>query len=235
MDDTSDIKDMIAAYRPNRRSLATIKKVRLLAVVGPVGVGKTTLIETAVMRDPALHIVVGDTSRLPRPGERDGIDYHFRNRTEMLARIARREYVQLPPHVTGDLYATAPESYAQGGLAVMAVWAEALPQFRSLPFASLCVLFVLPPSFAEWRVRLATRNMQPALFDARLREARRSLSLACTDPAADLTFVVNDNLQTAADIFLDIAHGRLAHADLEKQRRQGRMLAASLLEQLDAA
>ena len=119
-------------YTPRPEVLRRLSSVHFVAVIGPTAVGKTTLMDRVIAADPSVHMVLTTTSRPPRPGEQNGIDYHFRTKTAMQQQIAAGEFVQVAPSVLGDLYATLPEEYATTGIAVMAVIADALPSVALL-------------------------------------------------------------------------------------------------------
>jgi len=213
-----------ASYKPAPQVLDAIKHVRLVGVVGPTGAGKTTLMEAAIARDPQLHLVLSDTNRPPRAEEQDGVDYHFRSRPEILARMQRAAYVQMPPNYTGHLYATAPESYTADGISIMAIIADAIPAFRALPFKTMRIIFITPPDFKTWQARLhGERNA----LDKRLAEACRSFAFALQDEHT--TFIINDNLTTATTELLHLAHGRSPTPKLQADQSCGRALVANLL------
>lgn len=217
-------------YRPNDVVLSTLKQVRFVGVVGPTAVGKSTVVKQARELDPSIHIVLSTVSRVPREGERDGVDYHFRSREEMLHRIEKREFVQVPPSLLGDIYATAPEDYTTHGTSVLAVIADAIPTFRALPFQNNCTIFVLPPDYASWQERIGHHNFTPEQLEKRLQEAARSFKFACEDEQA--FFVLNDDLDVAAEEFVALIHGEQPDAE---QQHACRELARSLYEQLRTA
>jgi guanylate kinase len=226
------LQQLIAAYRPSASTLERLRTVDLVGIVGPSASGKTTLIEQAMELDRALRLVIVDTSRPPRPGERDGVDYYFRTQAEMLQRIERREYVQVAPSVLGDLYATAPESYTTQGIAVMAIIADAMPVFRALPFKTLRSVFVVPPSWDVWQTRLLQHDFTSDQLAKRFAEARHSFTFALTDPAT--TIVVNDDLTTAAQAFLSLTRNESPASD-PVSRQQGREIVTSMLARLETA
>lgn len=153
----------LAAYQPSETVLVTLHAVPLITVVGVSGSGKTTLVNKAIQQDPRVHVVVSDISRARRPEERDGIDYFFKSKADMLAAIDRREYVQIAPSNSGDIYATHVESYAQGKPNLITVWADAMPVFRALPFKSVRAVYIVPASYAAWQKQLGLHNFDPEL------------------------------------------------------------------------
>lgn len=192
-------------YRPAPEVLSRLSRVDFVAVVGPSAAGKTTLIHEAVRREPGIRAVLNSTSRPPRPDEGEGVDLRFETRERMRERITRREYVQVAPTVFGDLYATAAEDYATDAVAVLPVLAEAVPTFRALPFRSLRAVYVLPPDWETWRQRMTARHATAERLRRRVAEGLRSLEYARDEP--DLAFVVNDDLATATNDFIDAALG----------------------------
>lgn len=192
---------MKGVYRPGQAVLRQLTGRRVVVVVGPTGAGKTTLIERAVARDPRLHLILSDMSRAPRAGEVDGVDAHFRTVAEMEQRMARGEYVNaVQGFKGGDVYATDPESFPREGVGIMPLFAEVVPEFRSLPFAALSVLFVLPPSWEVWQERMLVRHFTPEQRQKRLEEAERSLAFARDDP--ETLLIVNDDLARAERQFV---------------------------------
>jgi guanylate kinase len=216
-------------YRPNEAVLAALRNVALVAVVGPSGSGKTTLVNLATKQDSSLHVVVSDVSRKPRSEERDGVDYFFRDKADILAAMERREYVQVAPSNSGDIYATHIENYATDGrTTLLTVWADAVPGFRLLPFKSMRTLFVVPASYEAWQAHLGLHGFNPELHAKRLAEAERSLNFALQDPAIEL--IVNDDLTHATADFVAVIH-RAADAPMPDQT-VARKLVQQLLTEL---
>jgi guanylate kinase len=67
---------------------------KVFVITGPSGVGKGTLIRTLLERIPELELAVSATTRRPRPGEQDGVDYHFLDDAEFDRRVAHGEFVE---------------------------------------------------------------------------------------------------------------------------------------------
>src|SRR5512147_338377 len=93
----------------------------LLVLSAPSGAGKTTLARRLVEREPEARFSVSATTRPPRGGERDGVDYHFvspRRFDELVAGDAFAEWAQVHGQRYGTLRATVEEALAQGQVAV---------------------------------------------------------------------------------------------------------------------
>ena len=194
-------------YQPNQATRATLKNVRLVGVVGVSGAGKTTLIHKTIEKYPTqFRMVIGTTSRAPRQGETDGIDYNFERVDDMESRIAARDYVQIVHSPMGDWYATRPEDYSQSGHSLLALFASVVPEFRALPFADMVTIGVIPPSFEEWRSRIAAHRLMPEKLQARMREAQTSLEFLLDDQQTYL--VTNDDLGRAFNDFMRAAQGK---------------------------
>ena len=216
-----------ADYHPAPHVLDHVRQTDFVAVIGPTAAGKTTLIKAAVARQPALHMLVSYTSRPPRAGEQDGVDFHFRSKQELAERAKKQEYATLVAGATGDLYATAPENYPAGRTSVMAVLAHGVPLFRSLPYNGFRTIYILPPDYATWQKRLQRHGFDAEQLARRLQEARQSLAFALKDEAAQ--FIVNDDLAAAVEDFTSLALGRRPDARRQAQHSRGRELAGELL------
>jgi guanylate kinase len=213
-------------YKPNESVLQSLPQVSFVAVIGPTAVGKTTLMNAAVARCPALHPVLTTTSRDPRAGEENDVDFHFRSKEEMEARIAKGEYVQVAPNYTGALYATAPEDYATNGIAITPVLADAMPTFKELPFKIVRSIYVLPPSWEAWKERMTSHSFTPEQLEIRMQEAGRSLRYAID--TEDLIFVINDDIVQSTLDFTQAALG----SDSAANQYTSHDLAVTLLKEL---
>ena len=178
-------------YQPSPTTIAQISKVKLLLVVGPFGVGKTTLMESL-----GLPYVPSDVTRPPRPGEKDGKDYFFRNDFErILTEIAEGSFVQVAISPDGEFYSTRATSYPVEGWASISIIAEVVPIFRNLGFAQSITAFITPPTYDDWMSRLATHQMDATYLNNRLAEARRSFGFALNDQ--NTHFILNDLVDPA--------------------------------------
>jgi guanylate kinase len=180
----------------------------VLVITGPSGVGKGTLIRGLRERLPELELSVSATTRAPRPGERDGVDYHFLDDAEFDRRIAAGEFIEYASYA-GRRYGTLrPELEARvraGVPVVLEIEVQGARQVRaSLPEA--VQVFIAPPSPEALRRRLEGRATDaPQEVDRRLAVAAEELR--ARDEFAHV--VVNDDLERALDDLTAIAEAKL--------------------------
>jgi guanylate kinase len=181
---------------------------KLFVITGPSGVGKGTLIRGLRERVPELELSVSATTRQPRPGEEDGIDYHFLTQDEFERRAAAGDFVE---HATysGNRYGTLRSELNRrleaGVPVVLEIEVQGARQVRStLPDAFQ--VFIAPPSVEALRARLVGRGTdEPAQVDERLRTAERELE---AQPEF-ARVVVNDRLEQATDELAEIVAAEL--------------------------
>lgn len=159
----------------------------LLALISaPSGAGKTTLCQNLLAKRPEFVRAVTCTTRPPRPGERDGVDYHFLAPDAFAARLAAGEFLESAT-VHGNSYGTLTSEVlsklragknallnidVQGAAAVRARAGE-IPELR----AALVTIFLTTPSFAELESRLRNRGTEsPEILKRRLGIARAEIA-----------------------------------------------------------
>ncbi|HSX17436.1 MAG TPA: hypothetical protein VLH86_05050 [Patescibacteria group bacterium] len=217
-------------YQPAPQVLEQLKQINFVAVVGPSAVGKTTLIREAMKHDATLHLVLNNTSRDPRPDEREGIDYRFESRARMEEGIMRHEFVQVAPSVFGDLYATSADDYLPEAVNLLPVLADAMPVFRALPFKSIRTIYVVPPDWDTWQQRLKQHRFSADKLMKRFEEGKRSLEFAWADNTTQ--FVINGDLMTAVDDFVLLTLGRPLPERLQADQEKARDIVRNLLEKV---
>jgi guanylate kinase len=179
---------------------------KLIVISGPSGAGKTTLLKRLYASCPRpLAPSVSATTRPPRPGERDGVDYHFLSREEFARRREAGEFLEcFEVYQRGDWYGTLKsevtpslaagkwvvlEIDVQGTLAVLEHYPDAL------------TIFVRPRSIEELERRLRDRGTEnEAALQRRLDVARREL--ASVDRYRHQ--IVNDDIDQAVQELCDI-------------------------------
>ena len=182
---------------------------KVFVITGPSGVGKGTLIRGLLERMPGLELSVSATTRPPRPGERDGVDYHFLTPEQFEAHVRAGDFVE---HATysGNRYGTLRSELERrrqdAAGVVLEIEVQGARQVRATMPEAVAV-FIGPPSRAALRARLVGRGTDsPEQVDARLRTAERELE-------AQPEFahvVVNDRLEEATAELAAIVRSALA-------------------------
>lgn len=153
---------------------------RLVVVTGPGGVGKGTAVAELARRRPDLEVSVSATTRPPRPGEVDGVHYHFLDDADFRARAAAGEFLEWAEfngRCYGTLRAPVDAACAQGRLVLLEIEVQGARQVRRRDPRAVLV-FVAPPSRDELADRLRARGEQPDAIDRRLAIADWELSQA---------------------------------------------------------
>jgi guanylate kinase len=202
---------------------------------GPSGTGKTTVCRLLVERDPQLVHSVSHTTRAPRPGERDGVEYHFVSRERFLELVAAGAFLEHAEY-GGNLYGTSAAQLdaelAGGRDVLLEIEVQGAEQVRKRR-ADARLLFLLPPSRAELERRLRARGTDgPEVVERRLALARRELAVAEIFDYA----VVNDDLERAVAALLEVvAAERAGRADAARARHGRAAVLARMRALLDPA
>jgi guanylate kinase len=183
----------------------------VFVITGPSGVGKGTLIRGLMERLGQLELSVSATTRAPRPGESDGVDYHFLSREDFDRRVAEQDFVEHADYA-GRSYGTLRselEQRLQAGVpVVLEIEVQGARQVRAAMPEAVQV-FIAPPSLTALRTRLIGRGTDDqAEVERRLRVAEQEL-LAQPEFAH---VVVNDRLDEALDRLTAIV---AQHLDLD--------------------
>ena len=197
----------------------------LFVVAAPSGAGKTSLTRALLEREPGIQLSVSYTTRPPRPGEREGVDYHFvtPERFEALRRAGEfLEHAQ----VHGNWYATGANwlrAQVDAGQDVLLEidWQGARQVRKLVPEA--VHIFVLPPSLDSLRDRLVRRGQDDEATIARRVKAAREEMRHCDE--FDYV-IINQEFASAVDDLAAIV--RAARLRSEPQRTRHRALLAQL-------
>jgi guanylate kinase len=182
---------------------------RVFVITGPSGVGKGTLIRTLLGRVPELELSVSATTRRPRLGETQGVDYHFLDDAEFDRRVREGEFVE---HATysgrryGTLRSDLEQRLARGAPVVLEIEVQGARQIaETMPEAVR--IFIAPPSEDALRTRLVGRGTDSAAdVEKRLETAREELGAQEEFPH----IVYNDRLDDAVVALEEVVRSALA-------------------------
>lgn len=177
-----------------------MKRGLLIIISGPSGVGKGT-IRSYFMDDPELNLVYSTsmTTRCPRVGEQDGVDYFFTDKKKFEEAIAKGELLEWAEFV-GNYYGTplveVNRLRDEGKNVLLEIEVQGATQVREKCPDALSI-FIIPPSMEELEKRIRGRRSEPEeIVQQRLAKAERELTMV-----KDYKYVVcNDDPKLAADM-----------------------------------
>ena len=178
----------------------------LFIVSGPSGSGKGTMMGVVLDNVADIHKVVNYTTRSPRPGEKDGVDYNFIDEDTFLDLVENGgifEYEQ----VYNDYYYGSPSGVLSGDSdQIMELDYKGHRRYRQA-FSNVCSIFLLPPSFGELQQRIKKRADEDNL-NSRLQNADEQVL-----HADEYDYVLlNDNLERCAEDILSIVRAERARS-----------------------
>ena len=168
----------------------------LFVITAPSGAGKTSLIKALLEDEPSLTLSTSYTTRKPRPGERDGREYHFVDEPTFLAMQKRGEFLE-SAEVHGNRYGTARtainDTLEQGRDLILEIDWQGARQVRAL-YPDCVGIFILPPSMEELERRLRDRGQDAdAVIERRLASAQVEIAHAAEFKYA----IINKDFTTA--------------------------------------
>ena len=172
-----------------------------LVLCGPSGSGKSTIMKKLTAEFPdAFGFSVSHTTRKPRPGEEDGVHYHFVERASMEAAIAAGDFIE-HAEFSGNMYGTSKKAVsdvlAADKICILDIEMKGVKQIKALPEFRPLYVIMKPPSMEELERRLRDRGTESEESLAkRLAVARSEME----DPTIDAHFdivIVNDDLERA--------------------------------------
>lgn len=170
----------------------------LYIVAAPSGAGKSTLVNALLKREAGIRLSVSYTSRDPRPGEKDGVHYHFVSSETFMAMVAAGDFFEYAI-VHGDLKGTArsavEQQLEQGQDVLLEIDYQGARLVRHLMPDAISI-FILPPSREELERRLRSRAQDSEeVIQRRLNGSRGEIS-----HAHEFDYLlVNENFDTALD------------------------------------
>lgn len=198
----------------------------LYTISAPSGAGKTSLVTALLEKSTGLKVSISHTTRPKRPGEVDGVNYHFASKEQfqaMLKQQAFLEHAQVFSNSYGTSRQWVDDTLASGCDVILEIdWQGAAQIHQQLP--DTVSIFVLPPSKNTLLERLTQRGQDgPEVIAQRIAEAQAEMS-----HFADADYlIINDVFATALDeLALIISSGKLLR---KKQQRQHQALIKELL------
>ncbi|MFQ5481451.1 MAG: guanylate kinase [Nitrospinaceae bacterium] len=176
-----------------------------IVVSAPSGTGKTTVCARLRGRHPNLKIKVSHTTRPPRPGEIDGVNYHFIQESDFQKSIQAGEFLewaQVHGHYYGTCRRTVENHLQNGDDLLMELDVQGVETLRKIDFDAVYIL-ILPPSFEELKQRLLQRGTEPP------GQVEKRLKVAKTEIARYHLYdyvVTNHKIDSTVDTILAILH-----------------------------
>jgi len=180
----------------------------VLVISGPSGVGKSTLCKRLLALEPAVRFSVSCTTRPPRPGEQEDVDYHFVSRDEFDNRVQQGAFLEFA-EVHGNLYGTprkpVEEAIAAGKTAMLVIDVQGAMQVKAR-FPGAFLIFLDAPDEATLAARLAGRNTEG---QAEIERRQAAAPQERQHKEHYDAHVINDNLdRTVAELSAIIRSGR---------------------------
>lgn len=173
-------------------------RANVYIVSAPSGSGKTTLLQSLLKTFKDLKFSVSHTTRQPRQGERDGIDYFFTEKSRFREMANRGEFLEWAEYY-GQLYGTSrafvEEHVNAGRDVILDIDVNGAQQVKA-KIADAITVFIMPPSFAELERRLRARRQESdEAINRRLEIARGEISVCRSYDYIVVNDVLDDSVQ----------------------------------------
>lgn len=193
-------------------------KASLFVISAPSGAGKTSLVKALLEKMPSVKVSVSHTTRQSRPGEVDGVNYHFTDKAVFLKMIGDGQFLE-HAEVFGNYYGTSQawveDTLAQGIDVILEIdWQGAQQIRKKIDCQSI---FILPPSLPALQERLSNRGQDSdEVIQKRMAEAQKEISHY---PEADF-LVINDDFDVALNDLEAIIQAQRCVSLLQQEKHQ---------------
>ncbi len=184
----------------------------LFVISAPSGAGKTTLLKRAMARVEGLSFSVSHTTRKPRKGEVDGVDYHFTSRGAFLEMVEDGlflEYAEVHDNFYGTSRKTVVEQLSRGMDIILDIDVQGAAIIRQQDASPGVYIFIAPPGLAELERRLRGRGT----------ESKENIGVRLKNAVAEMEdagkydyLIVNDHLDEAVGLFVAIIFAERARS-----------------------
>jgi guanylate kinase len=189
-----------------------MKSGLLVVVSGPAGVGKGTVVSHARKKNKNIVYSVSVTSRKPRPGETDGINYYFVSREQFNEMIRKKELVEWVEYC-GNFYGT-PRAYVdeqlkKGRIVLLEIEVEGAGNVKK-QYPECVSIFIAPPDLYELKKRIINRGTEPPdVIEKRMHRAEKEM-----EHISEYDYVIlNDTVENSSNRLLEILEIELEAAN----------------------
>jgi guanylate kinase len=185
-----------------QEDLMRMSKGRLIVFSAPSGCGKGTML-AEILKDENYCVSVSATTRSPREGEVDGVNYYFMSKGDILQKVADSEFLEYAEYCDnyyGTLMSEVDGKLNEGKNVILEIEVQGAQQIREKRPDAL-MIFILPPSVSELRRRLKKRGTETdEVIEQRVSQAAREIKVASKYDYA----IVNDALEDAISDFFAV-------------------------------
>ena len=213
LDNRAQFETILADYHLSAKAKTLLSDMTLVLLSGPSAAGRNTIIEQ-LMISGGYQYIVSDTTRNPRLNngvqEKNGVNYWFRTESELMEDLIKGDFLEAEiihnQQVSGISMRELNKAFQSGQIALSEVEIGGFNNIASLKPDTIGI-FVLPPSFSEWLIRLEDRSQMPEIeVISRLKTGVRIFREIISNPRAKI--VVNSVLSQSVELIDDIVHKR---------------------------